>query len=115
MKQKIYHAGTQKELSKIASENNLDLNSKNKTDRQLSAIQNFSIGRSILYSPPHQNVICDYKKSKHLWKTTSEDAYKINAQFRRISEAKLRKVSLSLPNCSKKIACCLSQSKYFFA
>lgn len=48
MKQKIYHAATQKELSKIASENNLDLNSKNKTDRRLSAIQNFSIGRSIL-------------------------------------------------------------------
>lgn len=43
------------------------------------------------------------QKSKHLWKTTSEDAYNFKTKSRRASQAKLRKVSLSLSPCSKRV------------
>ena len=49
------------------------------------------------------------QKSKHLWKTTSEDAYNFKTKSRRTIQAKLRKVSLSLSSCSKKTSLYLYQ------
>ena len=48
IKQKIYKATSEKELKKIAAENGIAIQQKGKLENRLSAIKNFSIGRSIL-------------------------------------------------------------------
>ncbi len=48
VKQKIYSAGSEKELRKLAAENGISLEKQTKIEKQLAAIKTFSIGRSIL-------------------------------------------------------------------
>lgn len=47
-KQKIYKATSERDLNKIAAENGVRLDAKDKLDRKLMAIKNFSVGRTIL-------------------------------------------------------------------
>lgn len=48
VKQKIYSAGSEKDLRKIAADNGIEIDKKEKLEKQLAAINTFSIGRSML-------------------------------------------------------------------
>jgi len=47
-KQKIYSAASEKELRKLAAENDIDLDKQSKLEKKLAAIKTLSIGRSML-------------------------------------------------------------------